>query len=379
MSYTLQQFGGMVTDPIRMGAYTEALKAAIKPGDIVLDIGTGPGTTALLCLELGAGHVFAIDPDPSVRLAKHIVELNGVSDRITVIEGVSQDFHPEKLMDVIVADLRDRLPMNGPSLMSMMDARDRLLEPGGVLLPTVDTMFVAPIEHPGVYESIVGPWAHDRFDMSPVIAKVVNLHEMRRSAPHQQVAPAKQWAEIDYRTITGPDVAGAVSWTIEADRTMHGYEIWFATEVGFGLGYSNAPDEPELVYGSEFFPLSEPLTLRAGDELHSELDARFLKGNYLWRWRTRQVRGGETVAAFDQSDLGASLDDPRQILSMQRPDHRPTLTDEALAERITLNAFAEGASVAEAVAELEAAAIGKYQGEVTVEFVKSMSLRVSKK
>jgi predicted RNA methylase len=45
--YSLAGYGRMVTDNLRTDAYAEALKREIKTGDVVVDIGTGPGILAL--------------------------------------------------------------------------------------------------------------------------------------------------------------------------------------------------------------------------------------------------------------------------------------------------------------------------------------------
>ena len=135
MGYSLRAYGAMILDEVRMGAYLGALEAAIKPGDVVMDIGTGAGTMAMLAVRMGASHVYALDPNPSVRLAQLAVERNGMADKVTVIEGVSTEFDPPQPVDVIVSDLRDRLPTNGLHIPSVIDARGRLLRPGGVQIP----------------------------------------------------------------------------------------------------------------------------------------------------------------------------------------------------------------------------------------------------
>lgn len=378
--YSLRQFGGMIVDEIRMGAYREALAAAITPGCTVLDIGTGPGTTAMLCVELGAGHVYGIDPDPSIRLAKRAVERNGMADKITLIEGVSQDFTPPGPVDVLVSDLRDRLPLNGFHIPTLVDARARLLKSGGAQIPFRDTMYAALVDHPAAYDRVVGPWQRSVYghDMSDVIQKVVNSHQMYKASPEHLVAPAQAWATINYHEVTDPTVRGTAAWTVDRDATVHGLEIWFDAEVAEGIGYSNGPDAPELVYGSEFFPFAEALDVLAGDHIECRLDANYVKGEYVWRWRTTHRRGDDVVAKHDQSDLKGYLDDPRPTLLRQLPTHVPTLTDEGRAFRIVLDAFAAGSSVAEATERLRAADCGKLSSsEKAGDFVGGLSARFS--
>ena len=52
--YSISSYGGMVIDERRTRPYVEALKRTVKPGDVVLDIGTGTGFFAFLAAQLGA-------------------------------------------------------------------------------------------------------------------------------------------------------------------------------------------------------------------------------------------------------------------------------------------------------------------------------------
>ncbi|MEZ5165230.1 MAG: 50S ribosomal protein L11 methyltransferase [Acidimicrobiales bacterium] len=377
--YSLHQFGEMILDEVRMAAHLGALQAAISPGDVVIDIGTGPGTIAMLCVRLGAGHVYALDPDPAVRLARQAVRRNGMEDRITVIEGVSQDFSPPNPVDVIVSDLRDRLPLNGSHIRTIVDARSRLLRPGGAQIPRRDTLYAAPVSHPAAYDDLVAPWATERFDldMRDVRTKVLNRHDAYRAEPEHLVAAPAAWGSIDYATVVDPDLRGECGWMIERDATVHGLEVWFDADLGFGFGYSNAPGAPDLVYGTEFFPFAEPLDARAGDRVEVRLEARHVKDTYLWRWSTTHRREDEVRVSFTQSDLQGSLDDPRTTLWRQRPEHVPSLSPEALATHVVLEAFRRGESVAAATRSLDDAAVDGYAGDQAAAFVAALSARYS--
>jgi len=121
------------------------LKELIKPGDQVLDAGTGSGILAIASAILGADAVFAveIDEDAAESAARNI-EANGVSDRITLIhgdinanvlpEGVSYDLVTANLflpiINSILRSLKGVLKDDGAMLLSgLLDAQeDRIVE-----------------------------------------------------------------------------------------------------------------------------------------------------------------------------------------------------------------------------------------------------------
>lgn len=65
----------------------EAVIKEVRPGERVLDMGTGCGVNAILAARAGA-HVIAVDLNPeAVRAARANAERNGVMDRVEVREG----------------------------------------------------------------------------------------------------------------------------------------------------------------------------------------------------------------------------------------------------------------------------------------------------
>ena len=126
MSYSILQYGQMVGDRTRVDGYFEALRNAIHPGSVVLDIGTGTGIFALLACRLGARKVYAIEPSDAISLARNIADANGCREKIDFLQEMSTKVTLPERADVIVSDLRGILPFCGRHISSIIDAPVRL-------------------------------------------------------------------------------------------------------------------------------------------------------------------------------------------------------------------------------------------------------------
>src|SRR5258708_7973177 len=156
--YSLDAFGAMIADRGRFEAYSKAIVKAVQPGDAVLEIGCGPGVFALLACQAGARRVYAIDSDEIVHFARELGAANAFADRMEFIQIDSRKVQLPERMNVIVSDLRGSLPLFGRAITSLEDARQRLLAPGGILIPQRDTLKAAVIEANDFYSQFVAPW-----------------------------------------------------------------------------------------------------------------------------------------------------------------------------------------------------------------------------
>ena len=168
--YSLLSYGTMMTCAPRVDAFAEALRRAVTPGCRVFDIGAGPGLFSLLACQFGAGEVVAIEPSASTDLLLAFARANGYTDRIRVVRGLSTDYVPEARADVIVSDLRGAQSVFERHLPSVIDARERLLAPGGTLIAMRDTLRVALAYASGYGAYFDAPWATDRhgLDLSEI-------------------------------------------------------------------------------------------------------------------------------------------------------------------------------------------------------------------
>jgi protein arginine N-methyltransferase 1 len=232
---------------------------------------------------------------------------------IEFVQGLSTDLSFSEKADVVVSDLRGVLPLYDGHLQSVIDARQRLLAPGGALIPAADTLYAAVAEVPKRYEELTPRFSADGSVKLDVLRRfMTNTWEKRRVEPEQLLTKPAAWATINYRAITGVDVGGTARLVAERDGTAHGLAVWFDATLADGVGFSNAPDQPELVYGSAYFPWPEAVSVRQGDEICVRIDARHVGDEYLWRWDS-EVQAADSSspqpkARFQQSTFyGAPL------------------------------------------------------------------------
>ena len=210
--YSLSGYGDMIADRIRIEAYSQALRKAVRPGAVVMDIGTGPGMIAVLACQLGASRVYAIEPSEVIQVAREIALANQCADKILFFEALSTNVTLPVRVDVIIADLRGILPLFQTHIPSIADARRRFLAPGGTLIGLKDRIWAAVVEAPEAYGRIVDSWDHNTLGQDLAVARRKVLNEFRkvRVTPGQLMTEPKLWATLDYTTIENPDVQGTL-------------------------------------------------------------------------------------------------------------------------------------------------------------------------
>jgi protein arginine N-methyltransferase 1 len=338
--YDLAGYGEMIADRVRFEAYSRALRNAVSPGAVVVDLGAGPGVMAVLACQFGARRVFAIEPSPIIQVARQIAAANSCADKIEFIEELSTRVTLPERAQVIVSDLRGVLPLFTRHIPSIVDARRRFLAPGGRLVPHSDTLWAAVVEAPDFYAKLVKPWEHSApaLDLGSARQMGANTFLKARMKPQQFLAKPQCWKTLDYCSIESPDAEGTLEWTIERAGIGHGLLVWFDTELSDSVGFSNAPGAPETIYGSTFFPWVQPVSLAAGDPIQLMLQAKLVETDYTWHWKTRVAsagKPGETRLVFDQSSLEGALLSPTQ-LKKAAADFIPELSEEG---RINARAF----------------------------------------
>lgn len=139
-----------------------------KPGEAILEFGTGSGIIALLLGRREFARLTALEIQPSLAaLARRNVRLNGLQDRITVVRADLRRFRPIRRFDVVYSNppyIRKGTGFLSSSpeksvakheikcdILEVMRATSRCVKPGG------RAYFVYPASRAGDFAAAAGP------------------------------------------------------------------------------------------------------------------------------------------------------------------------------------------------------------------------------
>ena len=330
--YDLTDYADMIADRVRMDAFALALKAAIQPDSVVMDIGTGSGIHALLAAKFSARKMYAIEPNDVVHLAREVASVNGFGDRIDFYQDLSTNVSLPERADIIISDMRGSLPLYGKHIPTIVDARERHLTKGGSLIPGRDVVWTALVDSRAAYKEMINPWSKP-YALSMELIKRTMLNSWsngvsdRIRARHLLTEP-HIWTTLDYFSIKDPNVSNSgIVQRANRDGKAYGWLVWFDTELIPDIGFSKGPDVEKIseVYGRGFFPLLEPIPITEGDTVNLSLHAELIGDEYEWRWHTRvQSQDDPDVikADFEQSTTIAKTHENKLIaphISNERP------------------------------------------------------------
>jgi len=339
--YSLLDYGEMIADRERFAAYSKAIAKAVRPGDVVLEIGCGPGIFALLACQAGARKVYAIDSEEIVHFAREIAAANGFAERTEFIQSDSRKLQLPERADLIVSDLRGSLPFFGHAIASIEDARQRLLAPRGRLIPHRDMLKAAVIDASEFYSELVAPWlkSSSGLNLSSAAPLLLNASYSSHFNREHLLTEGQTWAVLDYSV--GGKACAAADLNFSASRagTAHGVCLWFETELVDGIGYSSGPGSQKTVYGQVLLPWLEAVPVRQGQKILLSLQVNLVGEEYVWRWKTEIC--GDTNGpgrCFNQSTFQGANFTP-QTLRRRTADFIPSLSEEGQADRWLLQAM----------------------------------------
>jgi Ribosomal protein L11 methyltransferase (PrmA) len=225
----------MLHDDRRTCDFISALTAAVRPGDVVLDIGTGSGVLAVALARAGAGRVYAVEASDIAAVAARVFEANGVTDRVTLVPGWSRQIELPERADLLVAEIIGNEPLEEEILETTLDARRHLLKPGARLVPHALELLARPLLLPeaDIRQRVFGRAAMKRWqdlygiDFHPLLdvaAKhpAYSTAEGEVAATWPPVGPPVVLASVDLTTFREASVRGRACTTASRTHSTHG-------------------------------------------------------------------------------------------------------------------------------------------------------------
>ncbi|MDD5559562.1 class I SAM-dependent methyltransferase [Candidatus Methylomirabilis sp.] len=273
MSLVVDEHRAYLADQARMSAFCKAIGETVKPGDVVLDLGSGTGILGLFACRAGATRVYSIEEGGMVELARAICRANGFHDRVTFIKGLSTRVELPERVDVVVADQIGRFGFEAGLPEYFDDARRRFLKPDGRLLPSCVEMWVAPVECPEMFAQVEF-WNDSPagFDFRPARSWAANTgYPVKLRADHLLSDPVSA-ALLDLSiTIPTPLTLEASVLATRAGN-LHGIGGWFSARLSNSVTMSNSPLATHSINRRNvFFPVDRPVGLEKGDRVRIKM------------------------------------------------------------------------------------------------------------
>ncbi|MGY9072272.1 MAG: methyltransferase domain-containing protein [Acidimicrobiales bacterium] len=260
----LSEHEEMLNDAVRVNTYHRGIQRCVKPGDVVLDLGTGSGLLALMASQAGAAKVYAVDHSDFIEVARDIARHNNITN-IEFVQINSREFTPAEPIDVLLHEQMGDELFNENMLENLLDLRSRVLRPGGRILPARFRLFVEPvtfhesmrvrrfwnIELPDGIDLSSSEQSAGRFDSGRMEQLWV-----RPGSVAATLNTPEPVLEFDLHTLDGFDslaVDHVVKRKATADVIVDGFCIWFEAIFDDETTLTTSPLAPITSWGNRLF------------------------------------------------------------------------------------------------------------------------------
>jgi len=246
----------MLNDRTRTDSYLQAIAETVKPGDTVIDLGTGTGILAMAAIRAGASKVYAIEATDVADAAQRLFEANGVTDRIELLRGHSTQVQLPQRADVLVSEIIGDDPLGEQVLESTGDALRRLLKPNARLLPrglevwaTAVTAPPALLANRGFESASLDRWKrHYGFEFGPLaefaaerrVLHYVSANSARRMS---QLASAVKIQGFDLSDVQTRSRQLRFELQMCRSGAMDGLLLWFRMQLSENVWLETTPSE----------------------------------------------------------------------------------------------------------------------------------------
>jgi protein arginine N-methyltransferase 1 len=289
----LSQHEEMLSDSVRIEAYHRGIHRNVRPGDVVLDLGSGTGVLAFMASRAGASKVYAVEHSDFIEVAREIGRDNGFTN-VEFVQANSREFTPPEPVDVVVHEQMGDELFNENMLHNLLDLRGRVLRPGGRFLPTRFRLFVEPVTFHDAFR-VRRFWNIDLPDGIDVAGVQHSLAAAKFDLGQNEIFWARPGSVaamvgeptplIEFDVSTLDDVmAIPTEYVIErvatVDAIVDGVCVWFEAEFDPETVLTTSPLAPLTSWGNRVFRLDREV--EAGDTVRVELQMPRLVDPNTW-------------------------------------------------------------------------------------------------
>jgi precorrin-6B methylase 2 len=285
----------LIADRVRNEALFKALKRVIRPGEtVVADVGAGTGLLGLMAAKLGAKQVYLYEAAEVAGVAAQVIKANKVKS-CHLMPCHSTEMRDPPKADVIVSETLGNYALEENIIDTLKDAKRRMLKKGGVIIPRRVTQFAAAVVTDRIFKEL-DVWCDvgHGLDLTPARTMSVNNAYVRLLKPADLFDGGKSavaWDDVDLTADPSSSRKGEAEWSVTSPVAVYGFAVWWTAELVDGVALSTAPDAPRTHWEQLYFPLTQPLELKAREKVRMTL-----------RSQSSEARGTHLAWSAEHSD-----------------------------------------------------------------------------
>ncbi|KAG5982676.1 type I protein arginine N-methyltransferase Rmt1 [Claviceps digitariae] len=273
----------MLKDEVRTRSYMNAIvqNKHLFKDKVVLDVGCGTAILSMFAAKAGAKHVIGVDMSSIIFKAREIVKVNGLSEKITLIQGKMEEIElPFPKVDIIISEWMGYFLLYESMLDTVLYARDKYLEKDGLIFPDKATIFFAGIEDGDYKEEKIGFWDNVYgFDYTPLKETALSEPLVDTVDLKTVVTDPTPVLTLDLYTCTVADLTFATPFkiSIKRDDFIHALVSWFDidfTACHKPIRFSTGPHTKYTHWKQTVFYFKDVLTVQAGEEISCHLEVK---------------------------------------------------------------------------------------------------------
>ncbi|KAF2761078.1 S-adenosyl-L-methionine-dependent methyltransferase [Pseudovirgaria hyperparasitica] len=266
----------MLKDEVRTRSYRDAIyqNGHLFKDKVVLDVGCGTAILSMFAVKAGAKHVIGVDMSTIIDKAKEIVEVNGLSSKITLLQGKMEEVElPFPKVDIIISEWMGYFLLYESMLDTVLYARDKYLVPDGLIFPDKATIFLAGIEDGEYKEEKIGFWDNVwGFDYTPLKQTALTEPLVDTVDIKAVVTDPCGVLTLDLYKVQPADLAFTLPYSLTVRRNdfVHAVIAWFDIEFSAchkPIKFSTGPHTKYTHWKQTVFYLRDVLTCESGERI----------------------------------------------------------------------------------------------------------------
>lgn len=272
----------MLKDSVRTTSYMRAIldNSHLFNGKTVMDVGCGTGVLSIFAAKAGAKKVYAVECSKIVDQARMIIEANGFSDVIEVLETKVEDMNLDDKVDIIISEWMGYFLFYESMLDTVLHARDHWLKEGGLMFPDKATLYVCAIEDAHYKSEKIDFW-DNVYGLNMSCIKNVALTEplVDTVEPEQVMTNVCAVLPLDTTTVKKDELAFAVPFRLTAIRPDYAHALVVYFDVSFShclkpVSFVTGPNVKPTHWKQTVLYLDRALPMEPGETISGTLACR---------------------------------------------------------------------------------------------------------